>query len=199
MIFDTSQTLFLAEVFGVLAMPGPTNSLLFVSGTTRGLRPCLHFPLAEVTAYLITISVLVFIVGPVAEDHSIVGPILRVLCSVYLAWMALSLWRSGEPKVDAGHPITFLRVFFTTLVNPKNLLFAFIIFPASSAAFDVLVFSWASFAVICTAAGSGWIAGGALLHSTGAPKMHSSWMYRGEAVLLAGFAIMILISAYYSS
>ena len=35
MILETNQAVFLAEVFGVLAMPGPTNSLLFVSGATR--------------------------------------------------------------------------------------------------------------------------------------------------------------------
>jgi threonine/homoserine/homoserine lactone efflux protein len=36
MLIDTNQTLFVLEVIGVLAIPGPTNSLLFVSGVSRG-------------------------------------------------------------------------------------------------------------------------------------------------------------------
>jgi threonine/homoserine/homoserine lactone efflux protein len=156
-------------------------------------------PLAEVTAYLISISVLIFMVGPAADGHSIMSQLLRVVCSIYLAQMAVWLWRSGQPTVDAGHPITFLRVLLTTLVNPKNLLFAFIIFPASSSPSEEMVFSWVSFAIICTAVGSGWIAAGALLHSRDATQIHLSWVYRGEACVLIGFAILILISTYYPS
>ncbi len=199
MIFETSYALFLAEVFGVLAMPGPTNSLLFVSGATRGLRGGLHLPFAEVTAYLMTLSVLIFVVGPAAEGHSIVSQLLRVLCSIYLAHMAVFLWRSRQPTPDAGHPITSLRVFLTTLVNPKNLLFAFMIFPAPSPGSDAMLLSFASFSIICIMAGLAWIAAGAVLHSVGASKIQLHHFYRGEAFLLAGFAIMILLSAYYSS
>jgi threonine/homoserine/homoserine lactone efflux protein len=199
MILDSSQALFLAEVFGVLAMPGPTNSLLFVSGATRGLRASLSLPFAELTAYLISLSMLLLVVGPAAKGHTTVGQLLRVLCSMYLAQMAVWLWRSGTPLVDAGHPITFPRVFLTTLVNPKNLLFAFVIFPAPQVGFSTMLPCWAGFAAICAAAGYGWVAAGALLHSTGTPKMHMSWVYRGEACVLVGFAIAILISAYYSS
>jgi len=198
MIIENTQALFFVEVFGVLAMPGPTNSLLFVSGATRGLRAILHLPLAEVTAYLITISLLVFVVGPVAKDHAAVGQLLRVLCSIYLAQTALWLWRSAQPSVDAAHPINALRIFLTTLVNPKNLLFAFAIFPAPNTASDVTILSFASFSAICTVAGSGWVAAGALLQSAGASRIHLHHFYRGEAVLLVGFAIMILLSAYYS-
>jgi threonine/homoserine/homoserine lactone efflux protein len=145
MILETNQALFLAEVFGVLAMPGPTNSLLFVSGATRGLRAGLHLPLAEVTAYLMTVSILIFVVGPAAEGHSIVGQLLRVLCSIYLAYMAVFLWRAGTPNVDVDHPMTALRIVLTTLVNPKNLLFAFAIFPAATAGSDAMLFSFVSF------------------------------------------------------
>ena len=199
MILETTHTLFLAEVFGVLAMPGPTNSLLFVSGATRGLRAGLHLPVAEVTAYLMTISALVFVVGPAAEGHSIVSQLLRVLCSLYLAQMAVRLWRSGEPRPDAGHPITSLRIFLTTLVNPKNLLFALIIFPGPGAGSDVMMFYFASFSGVCIIAGLSWLAAGAVIQSATASRMHLHQFYRGEAVLLAGFAIMVLVSAYCAS
>jgi len=50
MVIYNSQTIFLFAVLGVLAMPGPTNSLLFVSGATRGFRVSVPLILAELGA-----------------------------------------------------------------------------------------------------------------------------------------------------
>ena len=196
-VIDTSQALFLFEVLGVLAIPGPTNSLLFVSGVTRGFQASLNLILAEVGAYIISISLLVFIVEPASRVQPTVSQLLRVLCSIYLAQMALWLWRSGEREVHDSHPITFRRVFLTTLVNPKNLIFAFAIFPTPSARSNEMLPYLVSFSAICTGVACCWIGGGAMLHSTGADKMRLNWFYRGEAFLLVGFAIVILFSAYY--
>ena len=80
----------------------------------------------------------------------------------------------------------------------KNLLFAFVIFHSPNTASDVMLLSFASFSAICTVAGSGWVAAGALLQSAGASRIHLHHFYRGEAVLLVGFAIIILLSAYYA-
>jgi threonine/homoserine/homoserine lactone efflux protein len=194
---DNSQAIFLVEVLGVLAVPGPTNSLLFVSGVTRGLRASLTLILAEVWAYSISISFLVLVLEPASRMHSTVGQLLRILCGIYLAQMAVWLWRWEEQKVHASHPITFWRVFLTTLGNPKNLVFAFLIFP--SAGFNEMFPYLLSFSAICTGVACGWIAAGALLHSTAVHKTYLNWFYRGEAFLLASFAIVILISAYYYS
>jgi threonine/homoserine/homoserine lactone efflux protein len=195
---ETSQSIFLLEVLGMLAVPGPTNSLLFVSGVTRGFGRSLRLILAEVTAYLISLSFLLLVLQPLTKGHSTVTQLLRVVCSMYLAYVAVGLWRSGTQDIDESHPITFLRVFLTTLVNPKNLIFAFGIFPASPTdAYGILPYL-GSFSAICTAVGCGWIAGGALLHATAAHKAHFTWFYRGEACMLVGFALVILISAYYA-
>ena len=196
---ETSQSIFLLEVLGVLAIPGPTNSLLFVSGVTRGFGKSLILILAEVTAYLISLSFLLLVLEPVAKGHSTVTQLLRVVCSMYLAYVAVWLWRSGTQNIDKSHPITFLRVFLTTLVNPKNLIFAFGIFPASPAeSYEILPYL-GSFSAIGTGVACAWIAGGALLHSAGAHKVHFTWFYRGEACMLVGFALVILVSAYYAS
>ena len=180
----------------MLAVPGPTNSLLFVSGVTRGLRASLNLILAELWAYIISISFLLLVLEPASRIHSTIGQLLRILCSVYLARMALWLWRWEEQKVRAS-PITFCRVFLTTLVNPKNLVFVFLIFPR--AGFNEMFPYLLSFSAICTGVACGWIAGGALLHATAVHKTSLNWFYRGEAILLASFAIVILISAYYYS
>lgn len=196
-VIENSQAIFVLEVLGVLAVPGPTNSLLFVSGVTRGLRASLNLILAEVVAYLISISFLVLVIGPAARVHSMVGQLLRILCSIYLAQMAVWLWRWEEQKVQASHPISFRRVLLTTLINPKNLVFAFLIFPSggSNEIFPYL----ATFSAICTGVANAWITAGALLHSTSVHKAHLNWFYRGEAFVLASFAIVILLYAYYSS
>ena len=198
-MIDTSQALFLLEVLTVLAIPGPTNSLLFVSGVTRGFQASLILILAEVVAYLISISLLVFVIVPASTAHSTVSQLLHVLCSMYLVYVAFWLWGSEDREVRVSHPINFRRVFLTTLVNPKNLFFAFGIFPLPNATSNGMLPYLASFSAICIGAASGWIAAGAMVHSTGAHKPHLNWVYRGEACLLVGFAIVILVSAYYSS
>lgn len=197
MLIDMSQTLFVLEVIGVLAIPGPTNSLLFVSGVSRGFQASLTLILAEVLAYLISISLLILILEPATRTHSAVSQLIRVLCSIYLAYLAVWLWRSGGHAAPDTHPITFRRVFLTTLMNPKNLIFAFGIFPTAIAGSGELAPHLGGFSAICTAVAAGWIAAGALLHSRGAHQTHLNWFYRGEAFLLAGFAIVIFVSAYY--
>lgn len=197
MIIDTNQTIFIFEVLGVLAIPGPTNSLLFVSGVSRGFQASLNLILAEVVAYLISISLLLFVLEPVARTHSTVNQLIRVACSLYLVHLAIWLWRSGGHAAPKTHPITARRVFLTTLMNPKNLIFAFGIFPAASAGSSGMLPYLAEFSAICTGVATGWIAAGALLHSRGAHTTHLNWFYRGEAFLLAGFAIVIFVSAYY--
>ena len=164
---------------------------------SRGFQASLNLILAEVGAYIISISLLVFVLEPAIRTHSTVSQLIRVVCSLYLIQLAVGLWRSGGQEVQNSHPITVRRVFLTTLMNPKNLIFAFGIFPLPSAESSEMLPYLAGFSAICTGVASGWIAAGALLHSRGAHRTHLNWFYRGEAFLLAGFAIVIFVSAYY--
>lgn len=195
-VIDTAHAMFVVEVLGVLAIPGPTNSLLFISGMSRGFRASLNLIPAEVGAYLISISLLVLALAPLMRTYSTVPQLLRVACSIYLIHLAVRLWRSGGQKIQDSHPITVRHVFFTTLMNPKNLIFAFGIFPIPSAGASELLPYLAGFTALCTVVASGWIAAGALIQSNAAQRIHMEWVYRGEAFLLGGFAIAIFVSAY---
>lgn len=193
----TQAALFVVEVLTVLAIPGPTNSLLFVSGVSRGFQPSLKLIIAEVGAYLITLSVLIAALKPLISAHPTMPQLLRVACSIVLVYVAVKLWQSGGPAVLDSHPITPRRVFLTTLMNPKNLIFAFGIFPSPTTGFSDLLPYLAAFAIICTGVASGWIATGAWFHSRAADRRRLQWVYRSEACLLGGFAIMLVVSAYY--
>ena len=139
----------------MLAIPGPTNSLLFVSGVSRGFQASLNLILAEVGAYLISISSLVLVLDPVTRTYSALPHLLRIACSIYLAQLAIRLWRSGGREITDSHPITVRRVFLTTLMNPKNLIFAFGIFPIPSVGAGELLPYLAGFSVICTVVAGG--------------------------------------------
>lgn len=194
---NTPSALFIVEVLGLLAIPGPTNSLLFVSGVSRGFRASLRLILGEVGAYLTSISLLLFALEPAISAYPTAPKLLRIACSIYLVHVAVTLWRSGGPAAQVSHPITLRRVLFTTLMNPKNLIFAFGIFPLPSAGFSERLPYLAGFSVICTAVACAWIATGSLLQSQFQQATHLPWLYRGEALLLTGFAIVIFASAYY--
>ena len=117
----TQAALFVVEVLTVLAIPGPTNSLLFVSGVSRGFQASLKLIVAEVGAYLISHSVLISALKPVTSAYPAMPQLLRVACSIALVYVAVKLWQSGAPAAPAAHPITVHRVFLTTLMNPKVL------------------------------------------------------------------------------
>lgn len=198
MLTDGTQfALFALEVLTVLAIPGPTNSLLFVSGVSRGLQASLKLIAAEVVAYLISISVLVSALKPAVSAYPTMPQLLRVACSIVLVYVAVKLWRSGGSVEPAAHPITVRRVFLTTLMNPKNLIFAFGIFPTSNTGFSELLLYLAGFSTICTGVAWGWIAAGSWFHSRVTDNRQLQWVYRGEAFLLGGFAIMLVMSVYY--
>lgn len=116
----------------MLAIPGPTKSLLFVSGVSRGFQASLKLIVAEVGAYLISLSVLISALKPVISAYPAMPQLLRVACSIALVYVAVKLWQSGGPAAPTGHPITVRRVFLTTLMNPKNLIFAFGMFPPTT-------------------------------------------------------------------
>lgn len=67
-------TFFTATCF-LLAMPGPTNTLLATSGAGIGIARSLHLLAAELCGYLAAITLLRLALGPVVSDR------LRPSCS----------------------------------------------------------------------------------------------------------------------
>ena len=61
---DTQFALFAVEILTVLPISRPTNSLSFVSRVSRGLHASLTLIVAEVGAYLISLSVLISALRP---------------------------------------------------------------------------------------------------------------------------------------
>ena len=186
----TDPWLFTFAVVAVLATPGPTNTLLMTSGATVGLSRSLPLLLAEAAGYTLSIVTLGALLGPVVQSMPDARQVLSFAAGAWLCWMAFALWRKGMREVE--HVVSWHEVFVTTLLNPKVLIFAFVIIPFGSA--SVALYFTGFYAILLPAAPS-WIAFGALARRS--VRVRSlALIPRVAAVVLAGFGVVLISSLW---
>jgi|AGTN01.3.fsa_nt_gi Putative threonine efflux protein len=189
-----SPIAFTLAVLTLLATPGPTNTLLAASGACVGMSRSLKLLLAEIGAYLVSIVTLSTLLGEVVQTQPLIALGLKLTASLWLVFCAVRLWRQARQTFDANAaPVAFRRVFVTTLVNPKALIFAFVIIPQGSLG-DMA--PWlAAFACLTVFVGASWIALGTLLARSAGGRATPQVIWRIAAVALATFATIISGSA----
>src|SRR5262249_49942477 len=123
------------------------------------------------------------------------GPIVaKVFASVVLAILAVRLWRHADTEiVAASGPISVGQVFVTTLLNPKALIFAFVIFP--HVGLQETVRFIALFAILVIVIGCCWIALGRIIGGTAGRRATHRLIARCAAAALTVFAAIIAGSA----
>lgn len=146
--------LFSLTVLAVLATPGPTNTLLATSSSLVGVRRSLPLIPAELAGYLIAIGVLHTLLGGLLSAHPEIKTAFRVAVAIYLCAIAHHLWTRRGATNAQTETIGFRRVFVTTLLNPKAVVFAFGILPLSQPDWMAYV---AAFAALVVAVALGWL------------------------------------------
>jgi threonine/homoserine/homoserine lactone efflux protein len=174
------------SVLTLLAVPGPTNTLLAASGATIGVRRSLHLLLAELLAYNLAVLAIRAIVD--AFGRSSTAEILfRVAVAAYLVYLAIRLWRA--PANRNTRSIDARSVFVTTLLNPKGLIFGLVIFPAQPG--DPALY-FGAFSVLVPIVGAAWIFAGSVATNV-AGERYVVWVPRVASVALAIFATVLLV------
>jgi threonine/homoserine/homoserine lactone efflux protein len=142
----------------LLLTPGPTNTLIALAGAERGFLGALRLTPVEAAAYgLVTLPL------AVAGSHSLAdhGPLrmgLTLIAAVWVAYLAVKLWR--VPADVAGHGQTSaLRLFTTTLTNPKGLVIGLVLLPSQAS----IGWAAASFLAILVAVSAFWAGLGSLI------------------------------------
>ena len=185
---------FILSATALLAVPGPTNVLLAASGAAIGMRRSLGLIPVAIAGYLIAVTCLIVAIQPVAAAHPAIPIASKLVASAYLAWTAVRLWRDGGAVLTAiPTPATPTRMFLTTLLNPKALIFAFVIFPQTDLA--QLASNSAIFAALAAVVGTGWVALGSLIAHSAPGVATPGYISRVAAVALALFAALMASSA----
>ncbi len=182
---------FVAGALSLLAVPGPTNTLLATAGAEVGRHKAMRLLAAELGGYILAIVLIRAALGPLIASVPALGVGLRAAVILYLLYLAAKLWRRGAQREDAATPITFARVFTTTLLNPKALVFALTLLPQGK---DIAGFlPWlAALAVQIVLVGFCWISLGATIGQGLEGRVRPTLGYRIGAVILALFAGMLL-------
>jgi threonine/homoserine/homoserine lactone efflux protein len=188
-------TAFVVASIALLATPGPTNTLLATSGAAIGVRRSMSLLAAELCGYGIAITLLRVLVGPVVAAIPAFEILLRTTVVLYLLYLAAKLWLHGAAEISGSNPVTISRVFVTTLLNPKGIIFAFTILPQG---IDLLLLCpWlAALAVQIFAIGSAWIVTGAWLRRGLRGLISPNIGYRASAIALMLLAGIVSAHAF---
>jgi threonine/homoserine/homoserine lactone efflux protein len=184
--------LYFLAVLTLLGTPGPTNTLLATSGAMSGLRRSLPLLVGELSGYLLAIGTIRLVFGPVFAAYPPLGIALKIAVAVYLAWIAIRLWRRGAMLAGPVRAVSIGNVFVTTLLNPKALIFSLGIIPAAR---PDLAWYVAGFAAMVLTVGFCWIVIGTAIGAT-AGERHAGVVPRIASVALVGFAGVVLASAF---
>jgi threonine/homoserine/homoserine lactone efflux protein len=197
MLSATEIALLATGIVVVLVTPGPTNTLLAAAGLRDGLRRALPLIAAELTGYLVSISSWGRFFAHAAHVWPWLPSLLRVAASVYIAWLALDMWRAAVALPGSTQRAGNVRTLFAaTLLNPKGLLFGGTIFPAVAFMhLPAYLFAMGMFACLAAPIALAWIAFGAALASGRLGWFEPAKMQRGASIVLGVFSVSVAWAA----
>ncbi|MEC5403969.1 LysE family transporter [Paraburkholderia sp. MPAMCS5] len=197
MLSASAITLLTAGIVVVLLTPGPTNTLLASAGLRQGMQRPLPLIVAELAGYWVSISVWGRFLAQASHALPWLPSLLRVAAGLYIAWLAVDMWRAAVALPDSTQRATGMRTLFVaTLLNPKGLLFAGTIFPAAAFAhWPAYLVSMLIFAGLLLPIGLVWIAFGAALGSGKLRWLDPAQIQRGASIVLGVFSLSLAWSA----
>lgn len=187
-------TEFLLAIWALLLTPGPTNTLLALSGAAVGFRRSWRLLPAELAAYLLVTVPLAILGAELLDAAPMLARGVKLAAALWVAWLAVRLWRVAPADAAQG-AATPRRVFVTTLLNPKGLIIGLALLPGGAApqfAPHLLLFAGSILAVAAI-----WAGGGALLHRDGAAGLPP--LFRRAAACWLGILATALAGTVFSA
>ncbi|MCJ2096824.1 LysE family translocator [Methylobacterium sp. J-072] len=117
------------------AVPGPGIIALVARALSSGFRAAMAFSVGLILGDLIFLSAAVFGLALITETLGEVFVVVRLCAGLYLAYLAVRLWRSaGKTDRIEGGPAdrpfaSFIAGITVTLANPKTIVFYLAVLP----------------------------------------------------------------------
>ncbi|TCU13328.1 hypothetical protein [Rhizobium sullae] len=118
-----------AGAFALIAMPGPTNTLLALAAYRRGVWQLAILATTVVAAYLLVVVLLTVLTGGLLHSHPQVAAALKLVSATWVLYLAFRLWSAAGPLSAAD--LSVRHVLITTLLNPKAIIIGLAMVPAA--------------------------------------------------------------------
>ena len=151
---------FTLSLLALLFAPGPTNALLALSGAETGAARTLRLMPLVVGAYGLTVLPLATLGEDLMRQQHMVRAGVTLAAALWVAWMAVTLWRRPAETTSVSGTSRGLRLFITTLLNPKAFIIGLVLIPAQPSRGAALALFFAALALSSAA----WGLLGATLH-----------------------------------
>ncbi len=138
MVSPQLLTVFIGALVVVYALPGPDMAVVMQTSMTRGTRHGLATAAGLALARAAHVTLSACGVAALLRAAPWLFETVRIVGAVYLAWVAIQIWRSpafGVKAVaaadDAAPPLShaFRRGVLSSVLNPKALLFCSVLLP----------------------------------------------------------------------
>lgn len=130
-VYMMAASLFLAALLALLLAPGPTNTLMGLAGAQRGLHHVIRLIPAEVAGYLTTILPLTWLGAALWKQWPTGVALLEILAALWILHLAIGLWKPTS-RSEASADVTGRKVYVTTVLNPKALVFGLVLLPPAT-------------------------------------------------------------------
>ena len=114
----------------LLAMPGPTNTMLALAGARRRFGGAIPRLGAVVAGYLTSVLPLSTLAAPCLKAHPLAGSFVSLGTAGWVLWLAARLWSAGRGQTGEADGQTATSLYVTTVLNPKGLVIALALIPS---------------------------------------------------------------------
>lgn len=180
----------------ILLMPGPTNTLLMTSGYTSGPVRTLPLIATEAFGYSIAISVWGFLLIALSVRYPDIGMGVKLLCAAYLSLLAYRIGSLRQLASESHRTAVSCRSLLTaTLLNPKALIFASVVFPREVySTTELYSCALLSFVLILVPIGFAWAWLGQVVSNAPNHTLHR-WIPKLIGLSLSSFSVYLTYSA----
>lgn len=178
----------------LLAVPGPTNTLLLRAGMLLGFRTSWKLAFVECLAYVLQVSLWGVALVYLAAYSPWALKATQMAAACYLLYVSYQLWqRKGETITPGKDRFSGLYFFWLTVMNPKGLLIVSFIAPAHTftALADYALFM-TTLALVVIPVGSAWIMLGGQFEGIRKTWLTPLKINRATSVTICCFATLMI-------
>lgn len=168
---------FTLALLALLLTPGPTNTLIALAGAERGWRGALRLIPFEVAAYGLLTMPLALAGKSILMELGTLRFVVTLIAAAWVAYLAVKLWRLPTGEAMGPEQKGALKLFTTTLCNPKGLIIGLVLLPSQpSLPFAAATFLATLLAVSAVWAWLGSLAGGGLTVMPVLRRLCAGWL-----------------------